>query len=71
VEEWKDSVVNDFEGILFPKYPLIKDLKSAFYDSGAVFSSMSGSGSTVFGIYIEKPVIPEFLEKYVILESPL
>lgn len=71
VEEWKDSVVNDFEGILFPKYPLIRELKSAFYASGALFSSMSGSGSTVFGIYREKPVIPEFLAKYVIFESPL
>lgn len=71
VKEWKDSVVNDFEGILFPKYPLIKELKSAFYSSGALFSSMSGSGSTVFGIYSEKPVIPEFLAKYVIFEAPL
>lgn len=71
LKEWKDSVINDFEGILFPKYPLIKDLKSAFYDSGAVFSSMSGSGSTVFGIYNEKPAIPEFLEKWVIFEAPL
>lgn len=71
VEEWKDSVINDFEGILFPKYPLIKELKSAFYASGAVFSSMSGSGSTVFGIYDEKPAIPEFLAKYVIFESLL
>ena len=71
VEEWKDIVVNDFEEILFPKYPLIKKLKSAFYASGALFSSMSGSGSTVFGIYSEKPLIPEFLAKYVIFEAPL
>ncbi len=71
VKEWKDSVVNDFEEILFPKYPLIKELKSAFYASGAVFSSMSGSGSTVFGIYSEKPVIPENLAKYVIFEASL
>ncbi|MFZ2338667.1 MAG: 4-(cytidine 5'-diphospho)-2-C-methyl-D-erythritol kinase [Bacteroidales bacterium] len=71
VKEWKDSLINDFEEILFPKYPLIKELKSAFYTSGAVFSSMSGSGSTVFGIYSKKHVIPEFLAKYVIFEAPL
>lgn len=69
VKEWKESVVNDFEEILFPKYPVIKELKSAFYASGAVFSSMSGSGSTVFGLYSEKPALPEFLAKYVIFEA--
>ena len=71
VKEWKDFVINDFEEILFPKYPVIKELKSAFYTSGAVFSSMSGSGSTVFGIYSEKPAIPENLAEYVIFEAPL
>jgi len=71
MKEWKDSIINDFEEILFPKYPLIMELKLAFYASGAVFSSMSGSGSTVFGIYSEKPVIPENLAKYVIFEAPL
>lgn len=71
LKEWKNTVLNDFEEILFPKYPLIKELKSAFYDSGAVFSSMSGSGSTVFGIYSEKPVIPKELTHYVIFEAPL
>ncbi len=70
LKEWKDTVVNDFEEILFPQYPLIKELKSAFYDSGAVFSLMSGSGSTVYGIYSEKPSIPKFLAKYVIFEAP-
>ncbi|MBN2666021.1 MAG: 4-(cytidine 5'-diphospho)-2-C-methyl-D-erythritol kinase [Bacteroidales bacterium] len=71
VKEWKDSVINDFEEILFPKYPLIKELKSAFYATGAVFSSMSGSGSTVFGIYNEKPAIPKYLARHVIFEAPL
>ncbi len=71
VNEWKDTVLNDFEEIIFPKYPVIKELKSAFYDSGAVFSSMSGSGSTVFGIYSEKPVIPGQLAEHVIFEGTL
>ncbi len=70
-DEWKDTVINDFEEILFPEYPVIKELKSAFYDSGCVFSSMSGSGSTVYGIYSKKPSIPKEIEMHVIFEGYL
>ena len=42
---------NDFEEIVIPRYPEIRELKEAMLDSGAVYSSLSGSGSTVFGIY--------------------
>ena len=42
---------NDFEEIVIPRYPEIRDLKAAMLNSGAVYSSLSGSGSTVFGIY--------------------
>jgi len=42
---------NDFEKVVFQKYPRVKEIKSMHYDLGAVFSLMSGSGSTVFGIY--------------------
>jgi 4-diphosphocytidyl-2-C-methyl-D-erythritol kinase len=42
---------NDFEKVVFDKYPRVKEIKSMHYDLGAVFSLMSGSGSTVFGIY--------------------
>jgi 4-diphosphocytidyl-2-C-methyl-D-erythritol kinase len=46
-------------------------IKQALYDSGAVYSSMSGSGSTVYGIYAEKPVIPGRLKKYMIYNGEL
>lgn len=71
VKEWKDIVKNDFEEILFPKYPAIRELKSAFYDSGALFSLMSGSGSTVYGIYSEKPSISKDLDRHLIFEGAL
>jgi len=71
LNEWRDTVLNDFEEILFPKHPVIKELKSAFYDSGAVFSSMSGSGSTVYGIYSEKPSLPKQIAMYRIFEGAL
>ena len=51
VESWKDTVVNDFEATVFPLYSEIADLKRRFYDEGAVYAAMSGSGSSVFGLF--------------------
>ena len=55
IETWKDTVVNDFETSVFSKYPEIAAIKDKLYDMGAVYASMSGSGSSVFGIF-EDPV---------------
>lgn len=68
-EEWRKSIFNDFEDFAFAKYPLIGELKQSLYDSGALFSLMSGSGSTVFGLFRQKPVIPQNLRQYVIYEG--
>jgi 4-diphosphocytidyl-2-C-methyl-D-erythritol kinase len=51
VESWKDELKNDFEDLVFKQYPPIKKLKEDLYHTGAVFSLLSGSGSTVFGIF--------------------
>lgn len=51
VYEWKDLLRNDFEKSIFSLFPQIKTIKDAFYDSGAVYASMSGSGSAVFGLF--------------------
>lgn len=51
VERWRNLIVNDFEASVFPKYPEIKSLKDDFYARGAVYASMSGSGSAVFGMF--------------------
>lgn len=51
IDTWKDSVVNDFETSVFPKYPEIAAIKDKLYDLGAVYASMSGSGSSVYGIF--------------------
>ncbi len=51
IEEWKDLIVNDFENSVFPTHPKIAAIKQTLYDMGALYASMSGSGSTVFALF--------------------
>jgi 4-diphosphocytidyl-2-C-methyl-D-erythritol kinase len=67
--EWKELIINDFEDYVFKKYPLIGEIKKVLYNSGALFSSMSGSGSTVYGIFSEKPKVPGKFKNFVIWEG--
>jgi 4-diphosphocytidyl-2-C-methyl-D-erythritol kinase len=69
--EWKKNIMNEFEEYAFKIYPFINDLKKALYRSGAIYSSLSGSGSSVFGIYEQKPKVPAKLKEYVIFEGVL
>ncbi len=50
-EAWKDTVKNDFEQSVFFQYPQIAAIKQTLYDMGAVYASMSGSGSSVYGLF--------------------
>ena len=54
VEDWKYLMHNDFEDSVFPQFPVIKDLKEKLYACGAIYASMSGSGSSLFGIFKDK-----------------
>jgi 4-diphosphocytidyl-2-C-methyl-D-erythritol kinase len=54
-EDWKDNVVNDFEKTVFERHPVIRRIKEKMYDAGAVYASMSGSGSAVFGLFENSP----------------
>jgi 4-diphosphocytidyl-2-C-methyl-D-erythritol kinase len=51
IEEWDGLLVNDFEETVFAKYPQLAAIKRSLYDSGAVYASMSGSGSALFALY--------------------
>lgn len=51
VETWKNSLVNDFERTVFAKIPQLASYKEELYAQGAVYASMSGSGSAFFGIF--------------------
>lgn len=55
IETWRDELRNDFEESIFPKYPVLSDIKNKLYDLGALYAAMSGSGSTIYGIYKNKP----------------
>ncbi|MGN0002543.1 MAG: 4-(cytidine 5'-diphospho)-2-C-methyl-D-erythritol kinase [Sphingobacterium composti] len=54
IQEWKYYITNDFELGIFEKYPLIQELKNKLYEKGALYASMSGSGSSVYGIFEEE-----------------
>lgn len=55
METWKNSMKNDFEDSVFKKFPEIAAIKDELYDLGAVYAAMSGSGSSVYGIF-EAPI---------------
>lgn len=62
VEEWRDKIFNDFERPIFGRFPQIEALKQQLYRAGAIYASLSGSGSAVFAIFREDdfrlPVFP-------------
>ena len=51
VAQWNGVLVNDFETTVFDKHPALAAIKRSLYDSGAVYASMSGSGSALFALY--------------------
>lgn len=55
VAEWREQLTNDFETSVFKKHPKIATIKQQLYNYGAIYASMSGSGSSVFGLF-EEPI---------------
>ena len=69
VETWRVELKNDFEQPVFKKYPQVETIKAKLYESGAVYASMTGSGSTVFGIFRkETEFINDFPSGYLVKE---
>ncbi len=72
IHDWKELLKNDFETSLFPKYPLLKDIKETLYLAGAIYASMTGSGSAVYGIFSEKKSVRSlFSKEYNVWEGTL
>jgi 4-diphosphocytidyl-2-C-methyl-D-erythritol kinase len=57
LHEWKNLLINDFERSVFNNFPAIKTIKEKLYAAGAVYASMSGSGSSVYGIFDFQPSV--------------
>ena len=51
IKTWKDHLHNDFEDSVFKSFPQLKEIKSKLYQNGALYASMSGSGSTFYGLF--------------------
>jgi len=65
VESWKNGLVNDFEESVFRIYPDLGEIKNKLYATGAVYASLSGSGSAMFGLYNTSiPQATEFPDCY-------
>lgn len=52
---WRKELVNDFEASIFANHPGLESIKTRLYNHGAAYASMSGSGSTLFGLFLEEP----------------
>ena len=65
VENWKGRLHNSFEKSVFRKYPALAAIKEKLYAEGASYALMSGSGSTVFGLFKNEPdlTFPDYFEK--------
>ncbi|MFM1963922.1 MAG: hypothetical protein RLZZ172_2767 [Bacteroidota bacterium] len=51
IENWRGNLVNDFEAAVFPMHPELEDIRNQLYALDAVYASMTGSGSTIYGIF--------------------
>lgn len=64
IAKWKDLLKNDFENSVFEKYPEIKSIKEKMYSIGAIYASMSGSGSAVYGLFENDPEVDLTFQNY-------
>ena len=69
IEEWQQSIVNDFEAHILESHPLIAQIKQALLDAGAEYAAMSGSGSAVFGIFDQQPTLHLSADTFIHIEQ--
>jgi len=71
IENWKNSITNDFETPLMLKYPRLSIIKNDLYQAGAVYASMTGSGSTLYGIFRNEININQTFAKYTVWQGKM
>jgi 4-diphosphocytidyl-2-C-methyl-D-erythritol kinase len=70
IASWKEWMVNDFEKTVFRQFPEIESIRNDLYASGALYASMTGSGSTCYGIFKSLPEL-DFRENYQVFKVRL
>ncbi len=71
IENWKHIIENDFEKTVFKAIPKLPIIKQQLYDCGALYASMSGSGSCMFGIFNHQPKLTNELNKMIVYSGKL
>ncbi|MFZ9587897.1 MAG: 4-(cytidine 5'-diphospho)-2-C-methyl-D-erythritol kinase [Crocinitomicaceae bacterium] len=69
IEKWHENLLNGFEPSVFPKHPEIQSLKESLYESGAIYAAMSGSGSSVFGLFSNEIFLQKFDSPHLIYKG--
>lgn len=69
IVNWEKSLQNDFEKTIFLRYPELSELKNKLYENGAIYASMSGSGSAVFGVFEKNAILSDDLNKRLVWEE--
>lgn len=70
-KQWKGVLVNDFEPSVFAQHPSLREIKNQLYNAGAFYASMSGSGSTLYGLFDQEPDTNDLKNSYRTWESLL
>ena len=71
IADWEGRIDNDFEKSVFPKYPVLADIKEELYRAGAIYASLSGSGSTLYGLFEEAVTPPSSWNTYTAWQGTL
>jgi len=71
VLSWQTSLQNDFEGVVFKKFPLLEGYKNELQKQDALYTSLTGTGACLYGLYTNKPAFPDELRKLIVWEGVL
>lgn len=71
VDQWRETITNDFEKSVFPQHPVIEEIRNQLYRMGASYACMSGSGSTVFGLFRNGADLSELGRKHFVFQTRL
>lgn len=59
IGQWRELIVNDFESVVFAHYPELAALRDTLYRHGALYAAMSGSGTAIYGIFDDNPLLDD------------